>query len=1019
MSQKISILRTLIPSYIKLASLSMTVLMSFGLFVSVSKEVVGQTQTIHLDQKSAELEEAKRLYEEVVQLYEKGEYKQAIPLAERSLKIYEKVWGKEHPFVASRLNYLARLYSDVGNYDKSKPLLLRSLAIYKKIMGGSRYLDTATRLHNAAELNQVYMSYKKVMSLIDKVQETSEKQQHQETSVRQNSFNNMFADAVRSQTQRISDKKSLQIFNFTQGLQMAKFSFELVLNHIQGREHIYKRSPSAEEKMMLQHPPVAINLNMTALMHQFQGSYERAEPLFKRSLAITEKALGKEHLSVATNLDYLALLYQNMKKYREAKLLYKRSLTILEKQLGREHHLVALSLNNLAELYWEQRIYNKAEPLLERSLAITEKTLGKEHPQTVISINKLAVLYDERGSYGEAIKMYKRSLAISEKTDVKQSPFISLGINKLAELSWAQDDITDAINFYHRQLGIEEQNIKFIFVSNSEQGKLNQVETFTDTTNSIISLSLEQASNNAKAAQTALTTVLRRKGRVLDAVADITQILRTQLKDNHQVKKLFNEWLDVQQQLSALVYKKETEEKSAQYKTKYEQLKAKREELEHMISLKSSEFRTEFKSVELVAVQQKIPKNTALVEIVQYRPFDVKAKNYGNPRYAAAILRNSGYPKWVDLADAATINKSVYKLRKALASKTSDNRSIFEIDVKIPQKSLRQLARDLDEQVMAPIRPHLGNANHILLSPDGQLSLIPFEALQDEKGKYLIENYAFSYLTSGRDLLRFDSSAPNNSIPVVFADINYDEKQTIASATRGSKNRRSTDLASLTFQPLAATLEEAQQIKSIFNNTKVFSQKQATETALKSLQAPSILHLATHGFFLPDNKELPSNNGLITNKLDKPPQAVGVENPLLRSGIALAGFNNRNQVPATSNDGVFTALEFAGLNLRGTQLVVLSACETGLGDVKVGEGLYGLRRALVIAGSQSQVLSLWKVSDEGTKNLMVKYYQNLKAGKGRHQALREVQLEFLKNPKYQHPYYWAAFVPSGNWTPLK
>jgi hypothetical protein len=148
-------------------------------------------------------------------------------------------------------------------------------------------------------------------------------------------------------------------------------------------------------------------------------------------------------------------------------------------------------------------------------------------------------------------------------------------------------------------------------------------------------------------------------------------------------------------------------------------------------------------------------------------------------------------------------------------------------------------------------------------------------------------------------------------------------------------------------------------------------------------------------------------------------KALGkLENPLLRSGIALANINNRNRLPTGSDDGVLTALEVAGLNLRGTQLVVMSACDTGKGDIKVGEGVYGLRRALVISGSQSQVLSLWKVSDEATKELMVKYYSKFKAGKGRHEALREAQLEMLNSQDYQHPFFWAAFVPSGDWSPL-
>ncbi|NJO66013.1 MAG: CHAT domain-containing protein [Richelia sp. RM2_1_2] len=321
---------------------------------------------------------------------------------------------------------------------------------------------------------------------------------------------------------------------------------------------------------------------------------------------------------------------------------------------------------------------------------------------------------------------------------------------------------------------------------------------------------------------------------------------------------------------------------------------------------------------------------------------------------------------------------------------------------------------------MEPLRPLLGDARHLLLSPDGQLNLIPFEALKDEQNQYLVEKYAFSYLTTGRDLLRLDTTAKQLTNPVVFADIDYEQQQTVIASSstikrRGSQNKRSVDFANLKFGSLAATSEEGEQIKKIFPDTNIITGTKATEEAIKQLKTPSILHLATHGFFLPDKEIKPVSPAI--NQLNNQPQYVNLENPLLRSGLALAGFNNRQNKQSNNNteDGVLTALEVAGLNLRGTELVVLSACETGLGDVKTGDGVYGLRRALVIAGSQSQLLSLWLVADEGTKDLMMEYYQKIKAGKGRHEALREVQLEFLKDDKYSHPYYWASFIPSGNW----
>ena len=627
--------------------------------------------------------------------------------------------------------------------------------------------------------------------------------------------------------------------------------------------------------------------------------------------------------------------------------------------------------------------------------------------------------------------MYLRSLAILEKVLGKEHPNVAASLNNLALLSWSQGDITRATDFLTRGLEIEEKNLQLIYAVGSEQRKQNYAQTFTGSSNAMITLALQQP-KNPTLAKLAATTVLRRKGRVLDAMTDTVQILRSQLEDNPETKKLFDQYLDVQQQLANLVYRGQGEEKFEIYKQQIQQLEAEKERLEEQVSVRSAEFRKEITPVELADIQTQIPPDAAMVEIVQYKPFNLKGKNnsekWDKPRYAAVVLRRTGEPQWVDLGDAATIDESVNSFRKVL-----ETGSVLRgIDVTPDEKSqvsrLQEIARTLDKQVMEPLRPLLGDARHLLLSPDGQLNLIPFEALKDEQNKYLVEKYAFSYLTTGRDLLRLETTAKQLSNPVVFADINYEQQQTVIAPNstikrRGSENKRSADFANLRFGPLAATLPESQEIKKIFPKTDVFLGEKATETAIKQLQTPSILHLATHGFFLPDKDIKPVSPGIgnLNNPLE-PPQYLNLENPLLRSGLALAGFNSRQNKQSDNNteDGVLTALEVAGLRLRGTKLVVLSACETGVGDVKTGDGVYGLRRALVIAGSQTQLLSLWQVADDGTKDLMVEYYQKIKAGKGRHEALREVQLEFLNSDtKYNHPYFWASFIPSGNWKGMR
>ena len=329
---------------------------------------------------------------------------------------------------------------------------------------------------------------------------------------------------------------------------------------------------------------------------------------------------------------------------------------------------------------------------------------------------------------------------------------------------------------------------------------------------------------------------------------------------------------------------------------------------------------------------------------------------------------------------------------------------------------------------MQPIRQLLGDTKTILLSPDAGLNLIPFEALVDENNQYLVENYHITYLTSGRDLLRLKDKFASQQSPLIVADPFYGKAGEKVALTR------SIDLSEFTFSGLPGTEQEAKAIKNILPQATVLTGSQATENAVKQVKKPNILHIATHGFFKPESNLSERNPGernpgernpgernpgeRNSGERNSPLQGERnvIENPLLRSGLVLAGVTIGQ---SAGDDGVLTALETTNLNLVGTKLVVLSACDTGKGDIKIGQGVYGLRRALVIAGSESQLISLWKVSDDATKDLMVAYYGRLQKGEGRSEALRQIQLGMLKGEKQKHPFYWASFIPSGDATSME
>ncbi|PAX45674.1 tetratricopeptide repeat protein, partial [Brunnivagina elsteri] len=253
-----------------------------------------------------------------------------------------------------------------------------------------------------------------------------------------------------------------------------------------------------------------------------------------------------------------------------------------------------------------------------------------------------AVFYQLQGSYAKAEPLYLRSLAIWEKVLGKEHPDVANSLNNLAGLYWGKGDITRATDFFTRGLAVEEKNLQLIYAVGSEQRKQNYAQTFTGRTDAVVSLALQQQTKNPTLAKLALTTTLRRKGRVMDAMTDTVQTLRTQLAENPETKKLFDEWLDVQQRLATLVYRGQGDQKFEIYQQQIKQLEADKERLEEQVSAKSAEFRKEITPVELADIQAQIPPDAAMVEIVQYSPYNPKGKNdseqWGQSRYAAVVF---------------------------------------------------------------------------------------------------------------------------------------------------------------------------------------------------------------------------------------------------------------------------------------------------------------------------------------------------------------------------------------------
>ena len=950
--------------------------------------------------------------QQIETLFQQRRYAEAIPLQLQELAWVERVLGPEHPSTASSLNNLGEIYRFQGRYREAEPLYKRSLGTITKVLGPD-HPDTASSLNNLAGLYVSQGAYTKAESLYLRALaswEVAVGLKHQNTAI---SLNNL-AEIYRIQSRYVEAeslyKRSLAIIETVLGKEHPAMATSLnnlaLLYDSQSRyveaETLSKRSLAIREKVLgLEHPDTANSLNNLAEIYRLQGRYVDAEPLFKRSLAINEKVFGREQPATATSLNNLGLLYLLQGRYGEAETLSKRSLAIQEKVLGLEHPDTAGSLNNLAVIYRLQGRYVDAEPLCKRSLAINEKVLGLEHPKTAISLNSLAQLYESQGRYVDAEPLYKRSLTISEKVLGLEHPDTAIILNNLASLYDSQGRYEQAEPLHRRGIAIQSRFLQEQLPLLPQSARQAQIQALDAAWEGAFT----GADRSQSAAELALFSRLNRYGLLLDIEQRQALLSRApgptrQLAQ--EIAALTSQLADVRlspPQRQALVARRDGLEQEL-----YRQLPALKPQI-----------------VEPAQLAKALPVGAALLEFQRYRPFDGRQQpeqRWGPPRYLALVLTREGTPRAVDLGAAAPIDA---RIAKALA--TTEEKEEKREQGANPMA----LWQEVSAQIFPPaLLQLLGGSKQWIVAPDGELSRIPYTALpspQDPK-RLLADAIALRLITSGRSLVppaTPSSSAPSTR-PLVLANPDY------GPAPAGTTP----------WWPLAASDREGRWIRNLINST-YYEQAEATTSKLTAAQGPRVLHVASHGYFAGASSQpaprppvpLSFADGLTRSAFAGLPAAR--EDAMLNSAIVLAGANRHLRPgslpagPASSagsadaDDGYLTAKEAAQLQLAGTELVVLSACDTLAGAQQSGEGLYGLQRALNAAGARSTLLSLWKVDDWATARFMQDYYGLLKQGKGRMEALLAVQEAFRTNPPqrgWNDPRYWAAWQLVGETGPI-
>lgn len=757
--------------------------------------------------------------------------------------------------------------------------------------------------------------------------------------------------------------------------------------------------------------------NALAGLYQAMGDYRRAQELYRAACDIRQKVLGSDHPDTAESLGDLGDAHLVLRDYPSAELKYNQALEIRRKLLGSEHPLIARSLLALGNMHVLLGDYAKAESEYNQALHIFQKKFGPEHHDVAQSQHQLGLLYQARGDYDRAELFYRTALLLREKKLGAAHPSVAESLLALAKLMMATGRYPQALELAQRAFGNSEQLLQRVGVAASES-RLNALIRLLRTQEEVAYSLVIEKSFPPDAATFAMSVALLRKGRSLDEAAGASRAAYERLDGT--AREDLAELRASRARLGALTVDGSGDASEAHRLAEHV------DELEEKLAKLSAPLRAKrllARPSEIVTrVAQALPPDGVLVEIVAFRPYVPLTRSQGagrDPqRYLALVLHHDGSVRVVPLGLGGPIDKLVNDFRTQLAV---DPRTVDNV------QQMLTSAEALYRSVFEPVRTQLVNADkNIFLSLDSQLHLVPFAALFDGN-RYLVETYQFTYLTSGRDLLRGEVGFPATTKVAMIANPNFIKREssgpalgpvtcprgvTVEQATPdpGAPDAALSHLRLKSLCPLPGTVEEAQDIRDLLHDVRVFSWNNATKEAFLGLESPGILHVATHGLFRgsADHAVAGQRTQIESDR------AALLGSMLMLTG---AGVRSTDGTVLVQPEGVATALEVAGMNLWGTQLVVLSACETGVGDVSnLGQGVYGLRRAVMIAGAETLITSLWKVDDRVTRELMVRYYEHLRAGEGRVEAMRETADWMRKWRK--HPYYWASFIVVGSRAPL-
>ena len=898
---------------------------------------------------SATLDDANSYGASASKYYQEGNYPKALEFYTKALSIREKVLGKDHPDTANSYNNIGLVYSNMGDYPKALEFYTKALNIREKVLGKD-HPDTATSYNNIGYLYSDMGNYPKALEFLTKALHIKEKVLGKEHPNTATSYNNIGND------------------------------YYYMGNYPKALEFHTKALNIREKALGKDHPTTADSYNNIGNDYSDMGNYPKALEFHAKALNIKEKILGKEHPNTATSYNSIGSAYYYMGNYPKALEFYTKALNIREKILGKEHPNTASSYNNIGNDYYYMGNYPKALEFHTKALNIREKALGKDHPTTADSYNNIGNDYSDMGNYPKALEFHAKALNIKEKILGKEHPNTVISYNNIGYVYNKMGDYLKAYSYSKKAYYAFKLNRdkNFEILSNEQKKKFLEANRWYLPNLLTNGYSYQQATKDKEAVSQEIYEIfINDKGILLDDENTIA-MLKNISKDKDLTSKIDN----IDSLKRAYAKLAGTIPKPEEAKSYQEKLKALGEDIEKAeieIAKISPKFKQELgiKDLKLSDLTSLLKPNELFVDIGYYD------KNY----YIFSVDK-SGEVKFEKLndKDSDTVNKTIKEFR-------ADIDKIINATDANSSKALKELYNIV---ITNGIGDRIDKFNSLIISTDGALRLLPFEALMDGD-RYLIESKQIRYTPSAKEFIRthkFNIKDEGKDI-TMFSDPNYESKsgkimEMVADTPNVNKAVQTRSIKNMgTFKRLRGFKKEEEVLQSSFSGVKLFSRENANEENILAVKSPKILHITTHGYFISDEN---------------------ITNPMLKSGVALSGANIG--IKQQTGEGLVNALKLSGLSLDGTDLVVLSACETGLVDVKDTSSVASLPKTFIQAGSKNVLMSLWSVDDNSTVELMKEFYTDTKGNEKKfNEVLRNAKIKMIKEGK--HPFYWAAFIMSG------